>query len=174
MKNLIWIVVIFGSLIGCKEPEQITSYDLECTCPNVSEHYVANLQFTDHTGKDRTFPYLIGHFSFKPLSEPPTGIWETKGISLDGNTWYYSIKPPHRLENGLIKIEQVDGPVVMIDYKDIEVTLKPCIQLPLDQSSEEILKEWENARKFREKDCPLHNYETGSPYSVGYTYARPR
>lgn len=155
------LLLILGALfaLGCSVesdrsyPRDRPSYE-DCTCPEHPGHYVQNMGFTDHTGRERSFPIELSWGT-----ELPIGIYATKGVSGDSISYYYSEDMPERRDNGLIKIKQVDGPLVHVEYKDIEVTMIPVHPLPLDPTSEEIVKRTKEYKEHRRHKCPYHKRE---------------
>ncbi len=163
MKYFLIILSLF--LVGCQD----SSYNRpkapprpECTCPPTPDFYMVNLEFTDQEGKKRSFPYKVDWYgsryedSHGAWDDLPDTIYVTKGVSADGPSWYYSLKEPDRQPNGLIVIEQADGPTVKVDLKDIEITLRPCQPKPLDDESARRIEAALSYIEHHEKICPVH------------------
>ncbi len=126
-----------------------------CTCETRPVGYVVNLEFTDHKNKLRSFPHKINFYNGWEVV--PNALYRTMGTSQAQISYYYSLAIPERQSNGLISIIQVDGPIVYIDFKDIEVTTIPCKPKPPNAyviAHKEYGNKW---LKYKEEECPAYH-----------------
>ncbi len=154
------IILALTLFVGCGEDPEYKYEPLpECTCSNIiPQSYVVNLEFTDHEEKTRSFPYKV-LWSLWSYNTIPDSLYRTKGVSRDGVYFYHSLNIPERGSNGLIEIEQVDGPKIFVDFKDIEVTTIPCRTKQLDAIAKKRLAYGKKWMSHRSEKCPLHSSE---------------
>lgn len=157
-------------LCGCQAerlPEKIRHTNIppepKCTCPDHTQHfYFTNLEFLDEKGTLRTFPYKVTklyygtHYVVNEWRKLPETMYAVKKSGLDGVNWYFAIKEPERKTNGLLEVEQVDGPVVGIDDTGIEVFHWPFKEAPLNEEAQKIVDSLHKMKWHRAKACPLH------------------
>lgn len=170
-KQIIGFVVFALSIViladGCRKEEENHSWAIgadsipaepDCTCPAEPTFYMVQIEYKDHQEKKRSFPFKVEWKSSWGWREIPDTIYATKGISIDGSfSWYYSLKEPYRSSNGLITIEQVDGPTKQVDFKEVEITLLPCRPSDkIDELSNERFLEGKEYIDHRTKKCPYH------------------
>ncbi len=145
MKKFIVLSLLLAS--GCSDAMPPKKNEKICSClPHPSGEYIVNVEFKDGE-KIRSFPYKVEWNGYIWKGEPES-LYVTNGK-------YFSIEAPCRMSNGLIIINQVDGPVVQVDFKDIEAIMIPCKVKELDPVSTKIKESGINYLASR-KACERH------------------